>query len=117
MRHRKKTKILGRKAAARNALYKSLAESFILYEKIRITEAKAKAIRPYVERAITMSKVPTLSHRRHLMTLFHTELPVRKLLEVLGPRFKERPGGYTRIIKVGHRLNDGADMVQFELVS
>jgi len=107
---------LDRKKAPRTALLKSLAESVILYEKVKTTEAKAKAVKPLVERAITAGKESTLAVRRKLMASFHTELPVRKILEVLGPRYKSRPGGYSRIVKIGFRQGDGADMVQIELV-
>ncbi|MFH1252903.1 MAG: 50S ribosomal protein L17 [Candidatus Uhrbacteria bacterium] len=116
MRHRSKKKILGRKSAPLRSLLRNLAESIILYEKVKTTEGKAKTVRSMVERAITTGKTPTLAARRKLMTVFHTELPVKKVLEELGPRYKNRPGGYTRIIKLGHRLNDAADMVQIELV-
>jgi large subunit ribosomal protein L17 len=116
MRHRNKGIILGRKKAPREALLRNLAASVILYEKVKTTEAKAKAIRPLVEKAITSGKKPTLAARRNLMKFFYTEHPVKKILEVLGPRYASRPGGYTRIVKIGHRKNDGADMVQIELV-
>jgi len=116
MRHRNKGIILGRKKAPREALLRNLAASVILYEKVKTTEAKAKAIRPLVEKAITAGKKPTLAARRNLMKFFYTEHPVKKILEVLGPRYMSRPGGYTRIVKIGHRKNDGADMVQIELV-
>lgn len=116
MRHRKKTKIFGRKKAPRVSLYKSLMESLVLYEQIQTTEAKAKMIRSFVERAITDGKEPTLTARRNLLKKFHTELPVKKILEVLGPRYKTRPGGYTRIIKLGHRQGDAAEMVRIEFV-
>lgn len=116
MRHRSKKKILGRKSEPLRALMRGLAESVILYEKVRTTEAKAKTVRVLVEKAITTGKNPTLTARRKLMTIFNTELPVKKILEELGPRYKSRPGGYTRIIKLGHRLNDAADMAQIELV-
>lgn len=116
MRHRKKGTILDRKKAPREALLRNLAASVILYEKVRTTEAKAKAVRPLVEKAITDGKKNTLAARRKLMKFFYTEHAVKKILEVLGPRYLERPGGYTRIVKVGHRKNDGADMVQIELV-
>ena len=116
MRHRKKGKKLGREKAPREALMRNLAASVILYEKVKTTEAKAKAVRPLVERAITKGKVSTLVARRNLMKFFYTENPVNKILEVLGPRYATRPGGYTRIVKIGHRANDAADMVQIELV-
>ena len=116
MRHRKKGKILDRKKAPREALLRNLATSIVLYEKVKTTEAKAKAVKPLVEKAITTSKAGTLAARRNLMKVFYTEQPVKKLLEVLGPRYQERPGGYARIIKLGPRKGDGADMVQIELV-
>lgn len=116
MRHRKKGTILGREKAPREALLRNLAASVILYEKVQTTEAKAKAVRPLVERAITKGKTPSLAARRNLLSFFYTEHPVKKILEVLGPRYAERAGGYTRIVKLGHRQNDSADMVQIELV-
>jgi len=116
MRHRKKETILGRVKAPREALLRNLVASVILHEKITTTEAKAKAIKPLVEKVITSGKIPTLASRRKLLSFFYTEHPVKKIFEVLGPRYLSRPGGYTRIIKLGHRKNDGADMVQIELV-
>ena len=116
MRHRKKGTKLGREKAPREALLRNLAASVILYEKIQTTEAKAKAVRPLVERAITSGKVPSLATRRNLMKFFYTEHPVKKILEVLSPRYVTRMGGYTRIVKLGHRMSDAADVVQIELV-
>lgn len=116
MRHRSCKKILGRERAPRRSLLKSLAESVILYEKVKTTEGKAKMARPLVEKAITVGKKPTLAARRKLMTMFHSELPVKKILEELGPRYKERRGGYVRIIKLAPRRNDAAAMTQIELV-
>ena len=116
MRHRKTTKTLGRKATARKALLRDLATSVVVYEKIKTTEAKAKAVRPVVERLITKAKKGDLATRRMLLAFFTTEQPVNKLLEVIGPRYKDRHGGYTRITKLGHRQGDGADIAQIELV-
>lgn len=116
MRHRNKNKILDRKKAPRKALLKQLAASVILYEKVKTTEAKAKAVRSLVERSITTSKQPTLAARRKLIATFDTQLTVKKLVEVLGPRYQDRMGGYTRLVKIGSRLNDAADMVQIELM-
>ncbi|MBI4435420.1 50S ribosomal protein L17 [Candidatus Uhrbacteria bacterium] len=116
MRHRKKGTILGREKAPREALLRNLAASVILYEKVTTTEAKAKAVKPLVEKAITSGKKPTLASRRNLMAFFYTEHPVKKIFEVLGPRYQNRAGGYTRIIKLAPRKNDGAEMVQIELV-
>ncbi len=116
MRHRKKVKTLGRKKASREAMLKNLAQSIILYEKVKTTEAKAKAVRPMVERMITTAKAGDLTARRRLLKNLSTEGAVKKAIEVLGPRYKERAGGYTRIIKVGTRQGDGAPVVQIELV-
>ena len=115
MRHRKKGKVLGRAKAPRDALLRHLATAVILYEKIKTTQAKAKAVRPLVEKAITTGKKPTLAARRNLMKLFYTDHPVKKILEVLGPRYISRPGGYTRTTKRAPRKNDGAELVQIEL--
>lgn len=116
MRHRKTGKILGRKVGPRRALIKGLAQSLVLYEKIRTTRAKAQAVRPYAERLVTLAKQPTLAHRRQLMTKLPTEGAVKKLLEVLGPRYKDRRGGYTRATKLGRRQGDQAEIVVVEFV-
>ncbi len=116
MRHRKKGKILGRTKAPRKALFRGLAEQIILYEKVRTTEAKAKAVKPMVEKMITIGKNNNLSNRRKLLRFFYTENAVKKILEVLGPRYQERKGGYTRIIKLGQRKGDAAKTVIIELV-
>lgn len=116
MRHRKVGKVLGREKGPREALLRNLTASIILYEKVRTTKAKAKAVQPLVERAITVGKISDLAARRKLHTFFYTEQPVKKILEVLGPRYKERKGGYTRVTKIGPRQGDAAEMVQIELV-
>jgi len=116
MRHRLKGTILDRKKAPREALLRSLAESIVIYEKVKTTEAKAKAVKPLVEKMITTGKTNSLVSKRKLQSFFYTENSVKKILEVLGPRFKERKGGYTRIIKIGPRKGDGAQIVQIELV-
>jgi large subunit ribosomal protein L17 len=116
MRHRKTGKILDRKKASREALLRGLATSLILYEKVKTTEAKAKALRPVVERLITTSKGGTVTDRRRLAAKLYGENVVKKLVEEIGPRYKERPGGYTRITKLNPRQGDGAAMAQIELV-
>lgn len=116
MRHHIKGPILDRAKAPREAMLRSLAESVILYEKVKTTEAKARAVRPLVEKMITVGKINNLTTRRKLQSFFYTENSVKKILEVLGPRFKERKGGYTRIIKIGPRKGDGAQVAQIELV-
>jgi large subunit ribosomal protein L17 len=116
MRHRKVGKKFGRPAASRNAMLRNLAASIVLHEKVKTTEAKAKTVRSIVERAITTGKKPTLASRRKLLSLFYTQHPVNKIFEVLGPRYADRNGGYTRIVKLGSRKNDGAEVVRIELV-
>lgn len=116
MRHQKKGKTLDRKKQPREALLRGLAASLILYEKVKTTEAKAKAVKPLVEKLITKGKENTLANRRYLHKYLYTENAVKKVLEVLGPKYKERQGGYTRIVKLGQRPGDGAKTVQIELV-
>ena len=116
MRHKKKGKILGRKAEHRNMMLRNLASSIVIYEKVKTTEAKAKAVKPVVERAITVAKKGDLHARRRLISLLPEENASKKLMEVLGERYQDRPGGYTRIVKLGYRQGDGAKMVQIELV-
>lgn len=116
MRHRKKGKILDRKIGPRKALLRNLAVSLILYEKIKTTKAKAKTLRPIVERLITKGKTNTLSARRNLLKYLYKETAVKKILEDLGPRYKDRKGGYARILNLGRRQGDGAEIVQIELV-
>lgn len=116
MRHQKKGKTLDRKKQPRQALLRNLAVSLILYEKVKTTEAKAKAVKPLVEKLITKGKENTLANRRYLMKYLYVENAVKKVLEVLGPKYKERQGGYTRIVKLGRRQGDGAPVVQLELV-
>ncbi len=116
MRHRKKTKILDRKKAPRKALLRNLATSLVLYEKVKTTKAKAKTVKPIVEKYITLSKKGDLHARRELLKYFYLENAVKKLIEDLGPRYQDRKGGYTRIVKIGPRQGDGAEIVQIELV-
>lgn len=116
MRHRKKGKVLDRKAGPRKALLRGLAVSLILYEKIKTTKAKAKTLRPIAERLITRGKNNTLAARRYLLKYLYQEAAVKKVLEELGPRYKDRKGGYTRILNIGQRQGDGAEVVQIELV-
>lgn len=116
MRHHKKKVTLDRKKAPRVALLKSLAASLVLHEKMQTTKAKAKAVQPIVEKMITLGKKNTLFARRQLLAFFPTENPVKKIMEDLNKRYAGRVGGYTRIIKMGPRQGDGAEMVQIELV-
>lgn len=116
MRHRRTGKTLDRKAAPRRALLRNLATSVVLYEHVNTTLAKAKAVRPLVERLITKGRSKSLTTRRELMKVLTIESAVNKILEELGPRYATRPGGYTRIIKLGARKGDGAETAQIQLV-
>ena len=95
---------------------RGLATNFIIYEKIKTTEAKAKALRPLAEKIITLGKNDTLANRRQALRVLYTEGAVKKVFEVLGPKFKERQGGYTRIVKLAPRTNDKAKMAIIEFV-
>jgi len=117
MRHCKKGKTLGRKAGPRKALMRSLATNFVMHEKIKTTEAKAKALQPIIEKYITLAaKNNTLTTRRKLLAYFYNEQAVKKLLDEIGPKYKQRPGGYTRFIKIGRRQGDAAKMAIIELI-
>lgn len=116
MRHLKKKVTLDRKSAPRRALLTTLSESLILYEKITTTKAKALALRSVVEKMITTAKLNTLSARRKLIASLHTPNATRKLMDVLGPRYKDRHGGYTRIITLNNRKGDGAEEAMIEFV-
>ncbi len=115
MRHLKKTKKLDRSSSARKSLLKSLSGSLIELEKITTTKAKGRALAPHVERLITKAKSNTLANRRNLLR-FIAKPAVDKLIAVIAVRYKDRSGGYTRITKIGRRLNDSAEMVVVELV-
>lgn len=115
MRHRRKGKILGRKIGPRRALMKSLANSLILNGRIITTETKAKALRPIIEKQVTRAKTKTLASRRKLLK-FLNEKAVNKLLNELGPFYQKRKGGYTRIMKIGRRQGDNADIALIEFV-
>jgi len=116
MRHRNKNKILDRQKGPRELMLRNLASSILLYEKVKTTKAKAQAVRPLVERMITASKAGDLSARRGLIKALLQKNAVKKSIEVLGVRYQTRPGGYTRVTKLGSRAGDGAEMVQIELV-
>jgi large subunit ribosomal protein L17 len=115
MSKRKKGRKLSRKRDQRRALLKSLASALILKEKIQTTEAKAKELSPFVEKFITRAKKDDLASRRFLLRFFSPEI-VKKLINEIGKRYQERPGGYTRIIKLGKRKSNGAKMAIIELV-
>lgn len=115
MRHKKTRPTLDRKAASRNALLKSLANSFILHGQIKSSIAKIRAIRPIVEKAITSAKKNDLSSRRELLRFF-SQAAVNKLLKDLGPKYKDRHGGYTRKILTVSNLGDNSQQAYLELV-
>lgn len=108
---------MGRKAGARRALLKSLAMNLVLYERIQTTSAKAKALKPYIERLIRHSLTNSLESRRYLMHYLPTKKSVDKCLEVLGPKFVSKTGGYTRIIPVGIRRGDAGkvSIIEFNI--
>lgn len=116
MRHNRKGKVLGREKAPREALMRSLVTSLVVYEKIKTTKAKAQVTRPKVEKLITLAKNDTLHNRREALKVLYTQGAVKKLFEVLGPRYKERKGGYTRIVKLTPRVGDGAEVAVIEFV-
>jgi len=116
MRHLVKGKKLRRPTAHRLALLRNLVSSFLEKERMKTTLAKAKAARPLAEKMITLAKKNTLHTRRLALRFISKESVVKKLFEELGPRFGERPGGYTRIVKIGLRSGDGAQMAMLELI-
>ncbi len=116
MRHRKKGVKLGRDQGSRKALYRNLVTALVEHERIRTTEAKAKAVRGMVDRAVTRSKEGSLHARRQLISLLDNKKAVGKLIDEIGPRFKNRQSGYTRIVRLGRRQGDNALMVRLEFV-
>lgn len=116
MRHRNTVKTFGRPKAAREAMLKQLATSVVLYDGVKTTLTKAKAVKPIVEKAITRGKVDSIHTRRELMKVLQTQGAVNKVLEVYGPKYKDRNGGYTRITKLGTRQGDGAPMAKISFV-
>ena len=117
MRHQKKTVKLGRTQGHRNALLANLAVSLIEHGQIKTTVAKAKAVRPVIEKLVTKAKTGTLHARRMaLADLRHNEVAVRKLFTEIGPLNAERKGGYTRIVKLGMRRSDAAEMAIIQWV-
>ena len=116
MRHKQKGTILDRKKGPRELMLRNLASSILIYEKVKTTEAKAKAVKPLVENMITIAKKGDLTARRRLIQILLQKNAIKKSLEVLAERYKDRQGGYTRIVKLGNRQGDGAKIVQIELV-
>ncbi len=115
MYKRRKGRKFGRKTDQRKALIKSLVTALILKEKIKTTEAKAKELSPVIEKFITRAKKNTLSSKKLLLEFLSPKV-VKKLVDEITPRYKERKGGYTRIIKLGQRKSDGAKIAIIELI-
>ena len=116
MRHHRAGKKLGRDASHRKALYSNLTGALIEHGRIETTEAKAKAVKPFAEKMITLGKRGDLHARRQALAALRSNDVVHHLFAEVAPRFTERAGGYTRIVKLGPRLGDAADMVYLELV-
>ena len=116
MRHKVSGRKLGRSSSHRMAMYRNQVTDLLGYENITTTEAKAKEVRGLAERMITLAKESSLHSRRQALSFILDKTVVDKLFSDLAPRYAERPGGYTRIIKLGSRLGDGAPMVRLELV-
>jgi large subunit ribosomal protein L17 len=116
MRHRKAGRQLRRTSEQKLALIRNLASSLIEHGSVLTTEAKAKELRPFVEKLITKAKSGTLHARRLAGRHVHKRATADKLFREIGPKYAKRAGGYTRILKTGHRKGDGAEMARIELV-
>ena len=116
MRHRKSGRKLGRNSSHRKAMFRNMATSLVVHETIRTTLPKAKELRRVIEPLITLAKVDGVANRRLAFSRLRDKTAVGKLFSDLGPRFKERPGGYLRILKMGPRAGDAAPMALVQLV-
>jgi large subunit ribosomal protein L17 len=116
MRHLKSGRQLSRNSSHRWAMMRNLITALLREEKIQTTDPKAKELRRWVDRVITLGKQGSLHARRQVLSIVQDKAVVRKLFDTIGPRFKDRPGGYTRIIKLGIRRGDAAKMALIELV-
>ncbi len=116
MRHQRSGKKLGRDSAHRKALLANLTASLIEHGRIKTTETKAKAVRPVAEKMITLGREGSIHARRQALAYLRTQEVVHKLFSEVAPRFKDRPGGYTRVVKLGPRQGDAAPMAYLELV-
>ena len=115
MRHRKQGRKLGRERDQRRALLKSLSRSLVLHGRIKTTEARAKELRPFIEKLVSKSRSDTVTNRRHVAQ-YLDQSSLKELFTVIGPRYKERAGGYTRISKLGERRGDAAKEAIIEFV-
>ena len=116
MRHHSNVKKFGREKNQRHALMRSLARNLIRDNRVKTTEAKAKALRPMVEKLVTKAKTDTMATRRLITSRIHGVAETKKLFETIAPKYKSRAGGYTRIIKLPHRDLDAAPMALIEFV-
>jgi len=116
MRHQKSGRKLSRSASHRWALMRNMITSLLRDEKIKTTDAKAKELRRWADRVITLGKQGSLHARRQVLAVVQDKAVVRKLFDTIAPRFKDRPGGYTRIVKIGIRRGDAAPVSIIELV-
>ena len=116
MRHRRAGKKLGRDSAHRKALYSSLTGALIEHGRVKTTVAKAKAVKPIAEQMITLGRRGDIHARRQALAYLRSQEVVHKLFSEVGPRFQDRPGGYSRIVRLGPRPGDAAEMVYLELV-
>jgi len=116
MRHQKSGRKLSRSASHRWALMRNMITSLLRDEKIKTTDAKAKELRRWADRVITLGKRGSLHARRQVLAVVQDKAVVRKLFDTIAPRFKDRPGGYTRIVKIGIRRGDAAPVSIIELV-
>jgi large subunit ribosomal protein L17 len=116
MRHQRSGRKLGRDSAQRKALYSNLASALIEHGRIRTTEAKAKEVRPIVEQMITLGKRGDVTAHRQAVAFLRSKPIAHKLFADVAPRFADRPGGYTRVVKLGPRQGDSAPMAYLELV-
>jgi large subunit ribosomal protein L17 len=116
VRHHRSGRKLGRDASHRRALYANLAGALIEHGRIKTTAAKAKEVRPVAEQMITLARRGGVHSRRQALKLLRSQDVVHKLFSEVGPRFADRPGGYSRIVRIGPRQGDAAEMVYLELV-
>ena len=116
MRHRKKGKKLNRNIKQRQALFKGLIKSLILNQELKTTQAKARAIKPIVDKLITKAKIGSLANRRQVLAFLSDKKAVNHLFDVIAPQVKKRTSGFTRFIRLGNRRGDNTMMVKMELV-
>ena len=116
MRHKIAGRKLGRNPAHRRSLLRNLVTSFLEHERLVTTLPKAKELRPLAEKMITLGKRDTLHARRQVQSYLLSDVTTKKVFDTIAPRFSDRPGGYSRIVRLGPRVGDGADMAVIELL-